>query len=67
MADLRKEALLKQKMKKDDPVVLPMNEIFYQNMHDRIMNAVENIEIKKQPKWSKTWVFLERLNQNQKS
>lgn len=64
--NLRKEVMIKQVIKKEDPVELPMNEQFYKSMHDNIMAAVENIEIKKQPKWSKNWIFLERRWQAQK-
>ncbi len=53
------EALIKQKLKKEDPVELPMNENFYADMHNNIMLAVEKTEIKQLNRWAKTWVFLE--------
>lgn len=56
---LNKEVLIEQKLKKEDPFELPMDEHFFDQMHDKIMQAVEKTEIKEQTKWTKTWVFLE--------
>jgi hypothetical protein len=54
-----KETLLAKKIKKEDPIELPMDEKFYENMHNQIMLAVEKTEIKPPSRWAKTWVFLE--------
>lgn len=53
------EALIKQKLKKEDPIELPMNENFYEELHNSIMQSVERTEIKQLNRWAKTWVFLE--------
>ncbi len=53
------DVLLKQTLKKEDRVVLPDTEDFYINMHNKIMHAVHQTEIKQYDKWSKPWVFLE--------
>jgi hypothetical protein len=55
----RKEALIALKLKKEDPIELPMDEMFFEKMHQQIMQAVDKTEIKQQTKWSKTKVFLE--------
>lgn len=55
----RKEALIEQKLKKEDPFEFPMNDLFFNQMHDKIMKAVSEIEIKPQTKWTKSWIFLE--------
>lgn len=59
-ATYKKEYLLKLKLKKEDPVELPMDDQFFETLHDRIMSAVDATEIKPQSKWSKTRIFLER-------
>ncbi len=56
---LNKEVLIEQKLKKEDPFEFPMDDNFFDQMHDKIMQAVEKTEIKDQTKWTKTWVFLE--------
>ena len=53
------ESLLTQKLKKMDSIELPMDENFFDNMHNQIMQAVEKTEIKQLNRWAKTWVFLE--------
>lgn len=53
------EALIKQTLKKEDPVELPMNAQFYEDMHNNIMQTVAKTEIKQLNRWAKTWVFLE--------
>lgn len=53
------DVFLKQKMKKEDNLSVPENVDFYEKMHNKIMNAIENTEVKKLSEWSKTWVFLE--------
>ena len=55
----RKETLIALKLKKEDPIELPMDEMFFEKMHKQIMQAIEKTEIKPQTKWSKTKVFLE--------
>ncbi len=55
----RKEALIELKLKKEDQYELPMDDLFFNQMHDQIMQAVEKTEIKSQTKWTKTWIFLE--------
>ena len=57
---LRKELLIKQRLKKEDPVELPMEDKFFEHLHDKIMQAVNKTEIKSPVKWSKAKIFLER-------
>lgn len=57
---VKKDYLLKLKLKKEDPVELPMDDQFFENMHDKIMQAVEVAEIKPHSKWNKATIFLER-------
>ena len=54
-----KEVLLIRKLKTEDPVELPMDDIFFDQLHDKIMMAVEKTEVKQVSKWQRTWVFLE--------
>lgn len=56
----KKEFLIKQRLKKEDPVELPMDDCFFELMHNKIMQAVDKIEMKPQAKWSKSKIFLER-------
>lgn len=65
--DSMKEAILINKLKAEDPIELPMDEIFFDNLHDKIMLSVEKTEIKPAGKWSKTWVFLEQKTVNQRA
>ena len=58
-ANKMKETILAKKIKKEDPVELPMDEKFYENLHNQIMAAVEKTEMKPVSRWAKTWVFLE--------
>ncbi len=58
--DAMKEMLLIQKLKAEDPIELPMDEAFFDNLHNKIMLSVEQTEIKPVSKWTKTWVFLEQ-------
>ncbi len=58
--DSMKETLLIKKMKADDSVELPMDDLFFDQLHDKIMSAVEKTEVKPVNKWQKTWVFLEQ-------
>src|SRR3954471_25049484 len=55
-----KEVLLIRKMKTEDPVELPMDDKFFDNLHDKIMCAVEKAEVKPVTKWDKTWIFLDQ-------
>jgi len=55
-----KEVLLIRKMKTEDPVELPMDDKFFDNLHDKIMCAVEKTEVKPVTKWDKTWIFLDQ-------
>ncbi|MGZ3689872.1 MAG: hypothetical protein ACXVAX_00125 [Pseudobdellovibrio sp.] len=62
--DSMKETLLIKKMKADDSVELPMDDLFFDQLHDKIMAAVEKTEVKPVNKWQKTWVFLEQKTKN---
>lgn len=55
-----KDALLVRKMKAEDPIELPMDDMFFDKLHDKIMASVEKTEIKPVSKWEKTWVFLDQ-------
>ena len=55
----KKEFLMQQLLRKKDSVELPMDDLFFEKMHDNIMQAVEKMEIKTEPKWSQAKVFLE--------
>ena len=50
---------LVKKLKQEDPIELPMDENFYNQLHNQIMASIEQIEVKPLSRWSKTWVFLE--------
>lgn len=52
-------ALFKQLLIKEDKLKVPEDAEFYNNLHERIMSGVEKAEIRKNSKWSQTWVFLE--------
>lgn len=65
--DSMKEMLLVKKMRAEDPVELPMDDAFFDRLHNKIMAGVEKTEIKPQSKWSKTWVFLEHGTKNQRA
>jgi len=62
--DSMKETLLIKKMKADDSVELPMDDLFFDQLHNKIMAAVEKTEVKPVNKWQKTWVFLEQKTKN---
>lgn len=52
---------LKEQLKREDPIELPMDEMFFDTLHDKIMADVAKTEIKPATsKWAKPWVFLER-------
>ncbi|MFZ3230759.1 MAG: hypothetical protein WA160_11185 [Pseudobdellovibrio sp.] len=59
-ASSNKEHLLRLKLKKEDPVELPMDDKFYEGMHSKIMQAIDAIDIKPSTKWAKAHIFLER-------
>lgn len=50
---------IEKKLKQEDLIELPMDEKFFENMHDKIMASVEKTEVKPLSRWAKTWVFLE--------
>lgn len=50
---------LKKKLKQEDLVELPMDEKFFENLHNKIMSSIEKTEVKPLSRWAKTWVFLE--------
>lgn len=58
--DSMKEVMIVRKMKSEDSIELPMDDLFFDQLHNNIMAAVEKVEIKQPTKWQKTWVFLER-------
>lgn len=58
--DSMKEMILLKKIKAEDPIELPMDDSFFDNLHNKIMLSVEKTEIKPVSKWTKTWVFLEQ-------
>ena len=56
----KKDFMIKQTLKKEDYIELPMDDSFYEKMHNQIMQSVEKMEIKSEPKWLKARVFLEQ-------
>lgn len=58
--DFMKDMILVKKLKAEDSIELPMDESFFENMHNNIMLSVVKTEVKPLNKWTKTWVFLER-------
>jgi len=50
---------LEKKLKQEDLVELPMDEQFFENLHNKIMSSIEKTEVKPLSRWAKTWVFLE--------
>lgn len=65
--DSMKEVLLVNKLKAEDPVELPMDEQFFDNLHNKIMLSVAKTEIKPVKKWEKTWIFLEQKTISQRA
>lgn len=52
---------LKEQLKREDPIELPMDDMFFDRLHDKIMADVAKTEVKPAAsKWAKPWVFLER-------
>lgn len=58
--DSMKEMILIKKLRAEDPIELPMDEDFFDNLHKKIMLSVDKAEVKPVSKWTKTWVFLEQ-------
>jgi hypothetical protein len=58
-----KEVLIVKKMRAEDNLELPMDDLFFDQMHNKIMAAVEKTEVKPVSKWDKSWVFLDRKTQ----
>ncbi len=56
---MRQPLDIEKKLKQEDLVELPMDELFFENMHDKIMASIEKTEVKPLSRWAKTWVFLE--------
>lgn len=54
------EKLIINKMRKEDSIELPMDDAFFEQMHNKIMLSVAKTEVKPLSKWAKTWVFLEK-------
>lgn len=52
---------LREQLKREDPIELPMDDMFFDKLHDKIMADVAKTEIKPATsKWAKPWVFLEQ-------
>lgn len=52
---------LKEQLKREDPIELPMDDMFFDKLHDKIMADVAKTEIKPATnRWTKPWEFLER-------
>lgn len=56
-----------QTLKDHDPVELPMDDMFFNQLHGRIMKEVDKTDIKEAHRLSKTWVFLENTAKAQRS
>ena len=65
--DFMKEMIIVKKLRAEDPVDLPMDEMFFEKLHGNIMKSIEKTEVKPVNKWTKTWVFLERKTGGQKN
>jgi hypothetical protein len=59
LKDSMNETRLEKKLKKQDQLELPMDEKFFESLHDRIMSSIEKTEVKPLSRWAQTWVFLE--------
>ncbi len=66
-SDSMKETLLVNKLKAEDAIELPMDEQFFENLHNKIMLSVAKTEIKPVNKWEKTWIFLEQKTINHRA
>lgn len=65
--DSMKDMILIKKLKAEDNLELPMDEMFFEDLHNKIMMSVEKTEIKPASKWTKTWVFLEQKTMNHRA
>lgn len=65
--DAMKDMIIVKKLKAEDAVELPMDEMFFDNLHNKIMLSVEKTEVKPMSALAKTWVFLERKTHSQRS
>ena len=50
---------LEKKLRQEDLVELPMDEKFYEVLHNKIMASIDKTEVKPLSRLAKTWVFLE--------
>lgn len=55
----KKEALIHQRLKKEDQFELPMDDTFFDQLHDKIMKAIDDTEVEKMNRWDRAKVFLE--------
>ena len=62
-----KDALLLKRMKAEDAVRLPMDENFYDNLHNNIMAAVEKTEIRAAESANNSWLFLDKKAQESRA
>jgi len=62
-----KDMILIKKLKAEDKFELPMDEMFFEDLHNKIMMSIEKTEIKPANKWTKTWVFLEKKTMNHRA
>jgi len=52
---------LKEQLRREDPIELPMDDMFFDKLHDKIMADVAQTEIKPSlSRWAKPLVYLER-------
>lgn len=52
---------LREQLRREDPIELPMDDMFFDKLHDKIMADVAKTEIKPaSSRLSKSWEFLER-------
>ena len=52
---------LKKQLRREDSLELPMDDLFFDKLHDKIMADVAQTEIKPAAsRWVKPWVYLER-------
>lgn len=56
-----------QTLKEHDPVELPMDDMFFNQLHSRIMKEVDKTDVKQLNRWGKTWVFLESTAKAQRT
>ncbi len=56
-----------QTLKERDPIELPMDEAFYNQLHSRVMKEVERTDVKQTTRWGKAWIFLESAARAQRA